>query len=450
MTMTISRWALVAGLWCALASCSRTHSELGDSSTHWLKRCGSDDQCGSLSCLCGVCSTECGESRECRGLGAGAVCVAGAKSECGPAVAAPRVCDATCQRDDDCGSGLACVEARCRPAAVEPVPVSDAGSSSGSDAGESSMPDASGTQPPVSPGPLASACAPQHAASNGTLCGRSVGFTWNGEGCEEIVCGCAGDDCAAIQPTRAACEAAFASCRPTSVCSGLPWYQCFDHCPSRWLLQGGGRSFGECGGECSFELRFNPIAPAMGSCTEMAADLTIFNVDDRSQRVVNMVLTHEAWQQAALLSLALEGAMFEPVTACPDCATDTGQSWVTRSSGSDSQRYSYTRAVPPPGLQAYDRLIQQLIDQALECRGQLLHRCGSYSVEPRPRCGPGQLIADTVCECPVPSAQLSTLSGTPCSASCASCNPPGGGTCSAYCMQPCAGGEPAWSVSCTQ
>lgn len=104
-----------------LASCSRTHgSQLGDSSTHWLRQCAADAECGGLSCECGVCSKGCGASNECGAFGASATCVAGAAASCGGS-APTRICDAMCERDADCpGSAASCVAGsiRCRRAEV--------------------------------------------------------------------------------------------------------------------------------------------------------------------------------------------------------------------------------------------------------------------------------------------------------------------------------------------
>lgn len=47
-----------------------------DSSSHWLATCDADAACPSgQSCLCGVCTRECDETRDCRSLGEDAVCI---------------------------------------------------------------------------------------------------------------------------------------------------------------------------------------------------------------------------------------------------------------------------------------------------------------------------------------------------------------------------------------
>jgi hypothetical protein len=101
----------------------------------------------------------------------------------------------------------------------------------------------------------------------------------------------------------------------------------------------------------------------------MTADLTIRSTDG-SQRVINMVLTDAAWQQAARLSLALEGAGFV-FSYCTDCPAPTGLAWLDYAA--QGYRYDYQR--PPPGMQAFDRFIRQLIEQGRECQGALLQRC---------------------------------------------------------------------------
>lgn len=55
-------------------------------------------------------------------------------------------------------------------------------------------------------------CAPLDARSDGTRCSRSAGFTWTGERCEDIACGCAGTECDRVGRTEEECLADHAGC----------------------------------------------------------------------------------------------------------------------------------------------------------------------------------------------------------------------------------------------
>lgn len=57
-----------------------------------------------------------------------------------------------------------------------------------------------------------SACPAQDAYTDGTDCLETIGYVWDGHQCAPIVCGCLGADCAAMTPTRAACEERHARC----------------------------------------------------------------------------------------------------------------------------------------------------------------------------------------------------------------------------------------------
>lgn len=160
MSWVVTSWVRVfvsaALLSClALASCGQTDAGGSDSNTHWLKTCESDDDCGSLDCLCGVCSRSCEETSDCRGLGSSAVCEASA--DCSDD--APSLCVAG-------GSGNG---------APEP-------------------------------------CAPLDARSAGTLCAGVAGYTWNGTICEPVMCTCAGDDCGSLFQTAEQCDRAYQAC----------------------------------------------------------------------------------------------------------------------------------------------------------------------------------------------------------------------------------------------
>lgn len=60
-----------------IPSCGGSTNKSGtDSNTHWLDVCERDDQCGSLQCICGVCTKTCTADATCAGLGDNAVCAA--------------------------------------------------------------------------------------------------------------------------------------------------------------------------------------------------------------------------------------------------------------------------------------------------------------------------------------------------------------------------------------
>jgi hypothetical protein len=115
-------------LGCALAaipSCGGSASSGGtDSNTHWLKTCSADSECGSLRCLCGVCTRSCKQASQCGEFGDPAVCEA--ISSCSGSARASTVCTAECSGDAECtqiGAGLTCVDGRC-----ESAPSGNAGS----------------------------------------------------------------------------------------------------------------------------------------------------------------------------------------------------------------------------------------------------------------------------------------------------------------------------------
>lgn len=98
-------------------SCGGTTKAGTDSNTHWLRSCANDDDCGSLECLCGVCTRGCNSASECIGLGAPAVCEP--LSSCTGTGHTSSVCTAECSGKSDCaaiGAGLVCVDGRCEAA----------------------------------------------------------------------------------------------------------------------------------------------------------------------------------------------------------------------------------------------------------------------------------------------------------------------------------------------
>ena len=136
-----------------LAGCHSTHETTG-SESHFLATCLSDEQCGPLFCITGMCTKPCTADRECGGLAADGACVA--EQPGAAAAASQQLCSVECKRDADCGEfgdGLRCSSGQCStraPTAVLPGPVAGAGGTGGM---------VSGTREPVRM-PVAGATAP--------------------------------------------------------------------------------------------------------------------------------------------------------------------------------------------------------------------------------------------------------------------------------------------------
>jgi len=97
-----------------------------DSQTNWLRACEIDSQCGDSQCVCGVCTSPCGDDTACQGL-AGSSCVAadepGSIAECG-GTRVPKLglCLPRCT-DGSCASGQMCVAGVCTPVPTPNVEV---------------------------------------------------------------------------------------------------------------------------------------------------------------------------------------------------------------------------------------------------------------------------------------------------------------------------------------
>lgn len=115
-TRTVIALAVIAvGTSCA--SSEAPSSLMGN--TNWLTSCDEDDDCGDLSCSCGVCTRECTATSDCSELG-GSVCDVESEalaSACGSSLKMS-VCLPECENDNDCDDGLDCVAAHCLPAEV--------------------------------------------------------------------------------------------------------------------------------------------------------------------------------------------------------------------------------------------------------------------------------------------------------------------------------------------
>lgn len=157
----IFRVALLASSLVAAASCGQTETAGGDSNTHWLESCDSEDDCGGLRCLCGVCTEPCAGDGDCQRFGSRAAC--GEVEGC------------------DSPPSSICAE-------VEGA----AGSGPG----------------PVSNDP----CRPFDAATGASNCGAVVGYTWNGQMCEAVYCSCQGSECDRLFESADACDRAHRDC----------------------------------------------------------------------------------------------------------------------------------------------------------------------------------------------------------------------------------------------
>jgi hypothetical protein len=115
--------ALFAGVWlcCWLSACTRVTTPDPNGQTHWLKRCEASEECGELSCLCGVCAIPCKSNAECNDHLDGAQCspaTAEANLELCGNVTAQTMCLKQCSEKDGCSNGQNCVEGACIPKAT--------------------------------------------------------------------------------------------------------------------------------------------------------------------------------------------------------------------------------------------------------------------------------------------------------------------------------------------
>lgn len=112
----------------AFAACNPDSSPgpQGDSHTNWLRTCGSDADCGDLSCVCGMCTRSCDDASDCSGA-PGFTCFtsdgAGAVAACaGAAPPGGGMCLPSCG-ESDCAPGFTCTAGACVPQAPPTVEV---------------------------------------------------------------------------------------------------------------------------------------------------------------------------------------------------------------------------------------------------------------------------------------------------------------------------------------
>ena len=157
----------------------------------------------------------------------------------------------------------------------------------------------------------------------------------------------AGDDCQGIQ-----------ACIPSG-----------DACPDRSrdpIVAGGRRSFGECLGDCWFDLSVGEAADGGEACDTVA--LRICEPGGGACRVTNTgVLTGEGHAAARALAGALVDVPLEPRYGCPDCA-DGGAGVVTLLRDGQLTEHEYELGEPPAVLAAAAVWTQSLIDALRTCR----------------------------------------------------------------------------------
>lgn len=108
--------AAVGAVWAA--GCGHTVERSGNSNTNWLRSCDTDDECGGLECLCGVCTRSC-DAQTCRAIDSLAACVTpgpSAFAACGRDFVDTALCTIACTRDADCATvsaSLLCIGGAC-------------------------------------------------------------------------------------------------------------------------------------------------------------------------------------------------------------------------------------------------------------------------------------------------------------------------------------------------
>jgi len=172
----------------------------------------------------------------------------------------------------------------------------------------------------------------------------------------------------------------------------VPKRQCQEACTALRVLEGATRSPVQCDGDsdraCVLDLRIGPtrVLDAEG-CDNVNVQLQLRNGGpqlrdgDETERVHYAMLTTAAWDE--ILQIAREfdikaaRAQLAPYSDCTDCG---GR--ITSSLRASGSVFSYPYGEPPSRLSAADAFLQRLIDQMLDCRGELLE--GECSVTQRP------------------------------------------------------------------
>lgn len=111
--------ALASVLLAALACNGMVAPSVG-SETNWVGKCTRDEDCATLSCVCGLCTRACDATTACPGTAGQQTCAqSGSKafgSTCGSASTTPTgLCLRPCAADVDCGSAFQCEDGACAP-----------------------------------------------------------------------------------------------------------------------------------------------------------------------------------------------------------------------------------------------------------------------------------------------------------------------------------------------
>lgn len=105
---------MLVGALVTVPGCGGKSKSGTDSNTHWYQQCATDDDCGALSCSCGVCTQTCEAASDCSDLGERAECAT--VSGCEQGTSSTLVCLAQCRRNEDCatlGKQLVCDNGHC-------------------------------------------------------------------------------------------------------------------------------------------------------------------------------------------------------------------------------------------------------------------------------------------------------------------------------------------------
>lgn len=109
---------LALGLFGNSGGCSGNVDSNVVTETNWLTRCSADAECGAAHCLCGVCTTACGDDHGCAGYASGARCSAtGSDSyaaQCSAAAPASQgLCLPVCDSAHPCLADALCIGGAC-------------------------------------------------------------------------------------------------------------------------------------------------------------------------------------------------------------------------------------------------------------------------------------------------------------------------------------------------
>jgi hypothetical protein len=146
--------------------------------------------------------------------------------------------------------------------------------------------------------------------------------------------------------------------------------------PDADFLSGGGRSFAECKGECTFELSLSSVITLGDSaCVSYGATLRVSDERGQLLYVANGDLSDAAWDRAAIIGSKLRVADLQDRYGCPDCGAGRAAWLQTASAEADPRQHTYPFGSPPAPLSAADRLLQSLIEQLRSCQGADLLSC---------------------------------------------------------------------------